>query len=316
MSKPGFGQILFCDKDSLATSPVNPLAMGFKAESKLNITPFKGIKESGGAEFRGMKNFKFEVESLQATMQMIKAFWGWLNCNVDIQIVSEKQSAAGAVDVWKFIGNYYAGLDFEVMLSNDKRSFKAIVERAMYQSQALTFIDGADSETAVTVAALTDAKGRDESLVRRPSFLALDAPSGTPIYSSLRDLPERSLSIKTKGTKVGDNTTEVDFLTFELTIKSKNASIAKLVTQMNRNQGSALIWKESNLSTFYDLFDFAPNTLLQSDEFENTDSERTITQKFTRDVNIYDVSWLFGAANGGDAADTTGVKGGTMKIGY
>jgi hypothetical protein len=162
---------------------------------------------------------------------------------------------------------------------------------------------------------LTNTAGEDTSLVRAPYFLALEAPKATSLFST-KDILDRSLSIKTKGKKSIDNTDIVDYLTFILKIKARDAAVAKMITQRNRDMGATVLWKEGNAGSFYDTFDFAANTLIQTEEIEVSDDDRFIELTFQRDVDVYDVQFLFGAANGGDVADTKGAKGGTMKIGY
>lgn len=54
----------------------------------------------------------------------------------------------------------------------------------------------------------------------------------------------------------------------------------------------------------------------KTDEMVINDEERTLKIVLEGRIPIYSVTFLYGTSNGGDAADTKGTTGGTVKFGY
>ncbi|MDD4291993.1 MAG: hypothetical protein PHX51_07160 [Clostridia bacterium] len=313
-SRAGLKQIGFCDAGTLATTKTNPLAIGLRNAASMEITNFKQIKDYLERNFRNMKNFKVDAESLQPTIQMLKLMISWLNLGCDAQVITRPQASGGAGDVYKFIGDNKAGLDFEYLINADKRSMKATLELAMEYVLAQTFIDSADSETAVVLTDITG-EGADFTRFKSPYFVSFESPKTTALFSKA-DLVERSLTIKTKNKKDLYNKSIVDFLTVELMIKARDASVAKQIVAMGKDQSPSVYVKEMNTGAYYDAFDFAAGVLTLEEEYKDGDDDRTLQYKFTGNIHIYDITFELGDTHGGAVSDTIGSTGGTMKAGY
>lgn len=316
ISKAGLKQIVACDYGTLATTPVNPIAMGIRQAAAMKRSHYKPLKDYLEGQWRNMMNFNIQAESMQATMHMLKKMIDWLNGNVDLQVITVPQAVGGAGDCYKFNAGNNMGLDFEVMFNSDKRTIKPTFEIALPWETGKTLVDGADSDTPVTFAEITHPRGEDEALLRRPFFLAFEAPKATSILTR-NELVSRSYSIKTKGKKSDENNLSiVDYLTFEITLKFRNASVAEQVAILAKDQSPSLYIKEGNDGAFYDAWDFNSGVLTLNDEYDDADDDRAITLKFQRNVFLYDIAFQFGATYGGDVSDTIGEKGGTMRVGY
>ncbi|MFO7446210.1 MAG: hypothetical protein R6W90_07570 [Ignavibacteriaceae bacterium] len=312
-SRPGIKQLVLCDAGTLLTTPVNPIAAGLRNAASIKRTAYKPVKDYLNRSFRNKVNFNIQAESLQPTMLMRKKAIDWLNQNVDVQVVTVPQASGGTGDVYQFTGNNVMGLDFEDVISGDKRSMKLTLERAMEYDAAKTFIDAVDSAAAVPFSGITG-RGEDLTKFRSPYFLAFESPAAATVLTKA-EIAERSYTIKTKNKKSEeDNTSIVDYLSFEVMMKFRNASVAKQVEVMSKDNAPSLLIKENNRGLFYDAFNFAPGVLTLEDEFDDTDDDRGLTLKFTGDVHVYDISFQFGTAYGGDETDG-GTKGGTMNIG-
>lgn len=316
ISKTGLKQLVLCDGGTLLTTPVNPTAMGIRGPAFLKHGNYKPIKDYLQRTWRNKINFRVEAETYQPTMLTLKNMISWLNGNCDAQIMTNKQSAtANSEDVFQFgtVASTNLGLEFELMFNADKRSIKAILEGALNRATAQTLIDAADSVSPVNFSGISGA-GDSEVFLRRPAFVAFEAPKATGIV--VRDeIVERSYSIKTKGKKsVETNMLIVDYLTFEITMKFRNASVANQIEIMAKDNAPSLYIKEQNNLSFYDAWDFAAGVITLDPETEITDEDRVQTLKFMADVPLYDISFSFGASYGGDA-DDGGTKGGTMVIG-
>lgn len=316
ISKAGLKQVVACNKGTLATTPVDPIAMGIRKGATMKRSHYKPLKDYLDGQFRNMMNFNIQLESMQATMFMLKKMLDWVDGNMDLQVITNPQAAGGTGDVYKFNSGNEMGLDFEYVINSDGRTIKPTFEIALPWTTGQTLVDSADSTTPITFPTITHPRGEDEALLRKPFFVSFEAPTGTPVLTR-NEIVSRSYSIKTKTKKLEEsNMTTVDYLIFELMLKFRNASVAKQVEILSKDQMPTIKLREQNNAAFYDEWQFNNGVLTLNDEFDDSDEDRAITLKFQRNVFIYDISFLFGATYGGDAADTTGIKGGTMKVGF
>jgi len=311
MERTGLKQIVMCNAGTMLTTPVSPLAIGLRNAATMERTPHAEITDYRGRKLRNMTSFKIDAESLQATMQFLKALIGWTNLNCDSQIITRE-----ANEVYQFASVNKLGLDFEYLATHDKVSLKAILEGAFPYAQSRDIINSAKTNTAVSFTGITG-EGADFTKYNAPYFTTIEAPQSTALFSSLLQLSEISLSIKSKNKKSLYNSSMVDYVTFEIKVSSYDSGITKQLEIIDKDVSPSIkIKKQNSTSSLYDMFDFAAGVLTLHDEHKNTDEERTLPIVFSGDVPVNDISFLFGASNGGDAADTVGAKGGTMKIGY
>jgi hypothetical protein len=175
----------------------------------------------------------------------------------------------------------------------------------------------ADSNTAATVASITNAEGNNIAFYKPPR-LAVLTWGGSDLITSLRDLISYSFVIKTVADKDMYNSDLVYKLDVNLELTTRDASVQKMVDALNSGRASSLILKQYNdtAGTLYDAFDFAAGSIIRMDESSIGDKQRQIKITLHREVAITDLTFEFGTGKGGDAADTIGEKGGTCKIGY
>lgn len=309
----GLKQIVLCDKGTLNTTPVDPIALGIRKDAVLTINHFKQVEDYRKRKFRNYLNFKLEGETLQPTIFMFKKLLDWLNGNVDLQVITQNQSTS-AKDVFKFNAGKELGIDFDWTYNQEGRSCKITFERAFPYADAVTFIDSADSNTAITFSGITD-DGTDLTLYRGSSPDKFEKPADTSLGSTSL-ITVRSLNIKSENKKSIDNMSIVDNLMITLEMTGREAAIADFVMRLNKQQLDSVVFQEKNTGTFYDKFDFNALVLSQTDEFVINDEERTLKIVLEGRVPIYAVSFLYGTNNGGNVADTKGTTGGTIKFGY
>jgi len=316
-SAAGLKQIVMCDKGTLdAVSPnvpVDPIALGIRKDAVLTINHYKQVEDYRKRKFRNYLNFKLEGETLQPTVFLFKKLIGWLNGNVDLQVVTQNQSTS-AKDVFKFNAGKELGIDFDWTYNQEGRSCKITFERAFPYEDAVIFIDAADSTTAVTFTNITD-DGTDLTLYRGSSPDKFEKPASISLGGT-NLITVRSLNIKTENKKSIDNMSLIDNLMITLEMTGREAAIADFVTRLNKQQLESVVFQEKNSGSYYDKFDFNSLVLSQTDEFVINDEERTLKIVLEGRVPIYAVTFLYGTANGGDAADTKGTTGGTIKFGY
>ncbi|AFH47790.1 Hypothetical protein IALB_0076 [Ignavibacterium album JCM 16511] len=309
----GLKQIVMCNKGTLATTPVDPIALGIRKDAVLSINHFKQVEDYRKRKLRNYLNFKLEGETMQPTVFLFKKLLDWINGNFDLQVVTQNQSSS-AKDVWKFNAGKELGLDFDWTYNQDGRSCKISFERAFPYNDAVTFIDAADSTTAVSFAGITD-DGTDLTIYRGASPDKFEKPAASSL-GSFNLVTVRSLNIKTENKKSIDNMSIVDNLMITLEMTGREASISDFVTRLNKGMLDEVIFQEKNSGTYYDKFMFNTNVLSQTDEMVINDDERTLKIVLEGRVPIYSVSFLYGTGNGGDATDTKGTTGGTVKFGY
>jgi hypothetical protein len=307
-----------CDGGTLATTPVDPIAIGVRNGASHKWAPYRSVKDYRNGVLPNMYQHTVEAETLQHTMQLMqKAFLKWLNLKGDVQVTTVPVDPTDSTtdDVLKFIGDNAIGLSAEFKYTEEKRSGIITMKRALSAAAHLALMDAMDSESAVAVAALPG-RGEDVSLYRPYNLLAIEAPKGTAIIPNA-DIDSMSLSIKSIGKEVKlqgyDLVSKVN-ATLELTLL--DASAAKIVEILNKGYSPSMFMKFANSSTFYDAFDFAAGSLILKGEYTNDDSQRILKLTASRDFDLWELAFNFGATYGGDAADTKGLKGGTLKIGY
>lgn len=315
----GIKSLIMCDGGTLATTPVDAIAVGLRNAASHKFNNYRPVKDYRNAEFPNMYQHIVEAETLQPTMQLMqKVFTKWPNLKGDVQLVTVPQDPADSTsdDVLKFIGANAIGISGEFKYTDEKRSAILTMKRALSAAAHQALIDAMDSDTAVAVTGITN-RGEDTSLFRPFNLLALEAPKATALLADNADIDSMSLSIKSLGTEVKlqgyDLVSKVN-VTFEVNIL--NASAAKIVELLGKGVSPSVLVKFANSSTFYDAFDFAAGALVLKMDYDNNDSSRILKLTAQRDFDLWELAFSFGATFGGDAADTKGIKGGTLKIGY
>lgn len=315
ISKAGLKQIVACDKGTLATTPVDPIAMGIRKSAVMKRSHYKPLKDYLDGQFRNMMNFNIQNETMQATMFMLSKMIEWVDGNMDLQVLTVPQASGGGGDCYKFNAGNEVGLDFEYMINSDGRTIKPTFEVALPWATGQALVDAADSATPAAFSTILHPRGEDEALLRKPFFVSFEAPAATSVLTR-NEIVSRSYSIKTKSKKLEEsNMTTVDYLIFELMLKFRNASVANQIVMLNKDQMPSITLREQNNGAFYDEWQFDAGVLTLNDEFEDSDEDRAITLKFQRNIFLYDIAFEFGAAYGGDVTDG-GTKGGTMMVGF
>jgi hypothetical protein len=314
-SRAGIQRIALCDLGTLATTPENAEFFGLGGEKKVVITPFKPTDIYPEKKGRNMENHQVTGESEQATMKMLKNMIKFLNFNCDTEVVTVKQAAAGNPDVFKYAGNDCMGLMFKYESNRDKQTLTPTLDRAFDYEDSKTLKDAADSATAATFTGVTDIGGRDFALRSSPNKLILQS-GGSDIFTPM-GINSRSLIIETiEASRNQYNAPMVDLLKFTIEIIANEASVSKIISLMNKNISTNILWKETTTGLLYRAFDFNTNVLTQTEEEPIGSKERNIKLVYTGAEWIFNIGFEFGTGKGGSAEDTVGTTGGTMKIGY
>jgi hypothetical protein len=316
ISTPGIKSILKCDAGTLETTPTNPVYAGFRNEAKLTFVPYKAPKDYLNRQFRNMLQATLEYETMQSTMLALKANFGYLNLNMDAQLMTAKQSiTSGSEDVFKFAqAGLLLGLGFEYSINADKRTIKETLKGAGDYDTVKTIINASSTNTAVTISGITQPGGENTTKTRRFRLMTAESPSATVLFNA-KELTSFTFSLKTKDNENLFGQTLVDRIEVKFEVIGKDGSITKIMERLNKNINESLLLKFGNNSSFCDSFDFNSGVLHVIEEPEISDTDRNLKLTLGGDVSIYEFDFLFGADKGGGAADN-GADGGTCKVGY
>jgi len=316
-SIPGIKSILLCDLGTLLTTPTNPFFVGIGDKAKLSFADYKTTKDAKNRQLRNMILASLSCASMQPTLKMLNAMWSFINLNMDVQVVTDKQSSAsGSEDVFQFIaGNSFnLGLGFEYSVDMEKRQLKVDAKGAADGSVVRTLIDSADSATAVTVSGVIHPGGEDWDKQRSVNLSALERPISTDL-AELGELEDIKLTIKanTKDNIYGQPIVSSFTNTVEATIR--NASVANLVAQLAKTADNSVLIKYLNSGSYYDAFQFAAGVLAPKEVIEIGDDNRNVKITLEGDVRPFEYTLNAGSSYGGADSDG-GLNGGTLVVGY
>jgi hypothetical protein len=246
------------------------------------------------------------AETLQPSMCLFKSLTTWLEGNNDAQIITRPQSGtSGSEDVLTFDNGKNLGIEFKYIINDDYRLIQVDLERAFSPAVWSAIVSGAEAATPVTITGAYDL-----TIYRLPNLNTLTIGG-----VALENVTSRQLTIETKRkAKTIDNVSLVDNLIVTAEITFENASFTKLAAIRALGVSPALVWKETNESTQYDLISVAAGKLVLLDEPRISETDREIKLTLKGSVAIEECAFTFGSGNGGTAEDTIGTTGGTLTI--
>lgn len=320
MSVYGLGEIGFCDKGTLSTSATDAFVMGFRADEGKLESNEESVSLYRAMEGRNLVNRKITgLKTHQPSMWMLKKIIQYAKEQCDIQLITVPQSgSADSEDVFPFVGNNILGVDFEFLIGNEERSLMIMPEGQIEYEDHLTFLDAADTNAIVDLGFTKE--GKDDDKYKHPWFLSIQAPNGVDLGTRF-NLKNRKCSIKPVVERLQYNIPKSHFIEFMLEVIIEDASVAEVVTIMNKAMSPSLLLKEKNNSagTEYDAFDIGAGWLTQ--KLENHiigDKQRDVKAVYKGQLPIYKVlgGFTFGDGEGGAVADAdgTGGTGGTLTI--
>lgn len=317
MSVQGLGEIALCDIGTLASTPNDAVAMGIRSKAKL-IAADAPVELYRGQEGRNLVGRRIDdLETNQPTMFMLKKVIEWSRDHCDIQALSLPQSiVAGSEDVFKFIGNNRLGIDFEYMITQDKRTLKIMPRGQIEYEDHITFIDAADSDSAVDLGFSNE--GRDKAKYKHPWFLAVESPKATDLFTRF-NYKSREFMIKSVSEALAYDIPKAHYVEFTGSFVIEDASISEVVAIMNKDNSPSFLLKEKNnaAGTLYEAFDIAAGFLtMKVDPLTLGDDQRDVTVKFKGEIPLNKVlnGFAFGDGKGGETVDTIGTTGGTIAI--
>lgn len=306
----GFSQIAFMAAGSMASTPVDVIAMGITSNENCKTTRFKGIKiDALDQELPNMENLLLAASTPQMSLYMFTKLLSYRKGNCDIQIITREGK------VFKFpAATYPLGIKPKLEITDDSRLITVEIEGA-FPTSIWTAIQTAALTAEAVDLSLTPLSGADYSKQKLVYPLATECPIGTELHSAYE---KRSLKIEPKETARVNilqtyNIANFNSLTATIDIQLDDVSLAEEIALRAKGFSPSFLFKDGNGSTTYDAFSFAANVLGMKVETEDNGSKRTANIEYKRSFPIAKMTGTYGTGNGGSAADE-GKTGGTLTI--
>jgi len=310
----GINRIILTYLGKLLTDQSGLVSVGLRKPAMLKINPFKSVKDHRNRNLRNKINFLITAESYQLGMRDVELLIEMCKNGFDAQLIAEKQtSTVDSGGIFNFAGANTKGLVFDHVMSGDDRSTKVTIEGAEDYENALTLIDGSDAVGSVLpdISALAEVgsnqKGNAKAFYKHPWYFSIESPDTTELFAK-KEIITRKFSLSAVGDKNEYNETQVDYIRLFLEILGYNATIANLVTILNKTQFPSLTVKEYNTATLYDKYVIPAEVVNFEPEFEIGDEKRNAKITFEADIPLNDFSFAYGTPNGGSAADATATQ--------
>jgi hypothetical protein len=300
----GFSSIGICKAGTLLTVPEDVILLGMTRNEDLKATGHKEIKvDRDDHDLPNMNNLLFSGETLQPSLYAFNKLVGYREGNCDIQAVSRN----GAVFQFLAASNPL-GLEPKYIINDDYRIIQVDFERAWSKEAWQAILLAASTNQAVALGT-----GRDSTKIKRPQLTAIECPSTVSVGSVIT---KRSLTIEPKR-KAKDirNISLFDRLLITAMYTLEHATFTAYYNQIGKGDLPELWWKEANSGAYYDQLKFAADVLAQKPEYNNTGTKTELNVTHKGAAVIEDMVLETGAGKG-DAANGTGVAGGTLKFGY
>lgn len=308
----GINQIVLCKRGTLATlEPPNIIAVGLRKPAELTFEPLHTTTDYRERETRNFLNANVKAETLQPTLQMIKDIVdaGIPDGGMDCEVLAVPQTTGVSGGCFQFRDDgvttpeQYIGVDFEWKVTKEMRSIEFDCNVALPYTQMKSLIDAADSNTPGTFG-LTN-YGNDFTKQRSVDIEISDATFNGD------ELLDFSFSMKNVGDKSVYNRTKTNFFAFQVEFTFRSATIANIVTALERNISPSLTFKV-NQGAFFDRVIFNAGALALKTTPLIADKSRTVKLTYSGQVPWVNLAFSNGTTDGGNQTDYT--DGGTITV--
>lgn len=288
----GIRQAMFCKKGSFA-SPSEIIAMGLGDEASLEITeqPIKGYQDE---DLPHETNFKANFKTYQPTVTKIVnlILVHGVNGGVDAQFVGEKAFLGNVyTGVYDFSGANFLGLDFEIGLTMRSRYLQVTGEASLPNEVALMLLQSSITNTPKDLNALgLGHRGKNINDYKHPFFGSAQSPAGTLLCNG-EEIVDRSLVIKSEGSKLQYNRTKINYarVVLEITI-DKNRSW-QLIEYLTKDRKASIRLEEKNSISAVETWEFGEGVLYRKHEMPISKDDSFIKLTFEKKIPLYDFGY-------------------------
>jgi len=284
ISKSGIKVIYLTERGKLFTAPVYELRAGLRDKAELIINDsFNAAKTVRGVHLPTMIDFKLSSKTFQAGFDNLKSMLYYVSAGgCEGQIIAHPQSSdPKSGGVFNFAGDNFLGSNFKFMLSNKERSLAFDLEMATDIDEGKDIIS-----QSLTNAILEEAvSGIDKTKFIAPQFSALTFNSSNVFAKD--ELLEWSIAIDTKETeKTVYNRSKVDYVKLSITAKGSDATITNIVSKLNNNSLSQLVFTSKVSSSINDVITINPNAIAQQEDITIGDDSRNMAVKWEAEIPL------------------------------
>lgn len=288
----GIRTIYLCDYNSLLTTPVNPLVMGYRGNCEMSIEDHQEIKTVLNQTLSNMMNFKVETPSFQATLSMLKTLLGFVSSNCDAQLITVPQTVGSASSggIFNFTGNNYPGLEFEMTITPKERICKITLEFATHRDEGLTIITQALTNVPKDLSSLGTGKYGVSNVKRIPPVFVSALMNGTAICPR-DEIKDYKLVIKSKDSgKMAYNRANVSYVSALFEITGADATVNNIYNKYLIAKESSLVLTQKYDSSNDDVFTFNAGVLGRKEKSIIGDDKGELTLTFEADIPLPDIS--------------------------
>lgn len=293
-----------------AGSPASPYGAGIKTDGQFSIKTVKDGTDDRNRNLRNLMQFAASFKSFQITLEDLYMFFS-VYCadhGVDAQVVFKEKNVGGYYKAWNFHDTglddtYFAGIEFDFLLSDAERSVKIDLGCAVEYAYGKQLVDLL--QVAQIHSWLLDtnnglgSKGIKFSKQIAPYFLSIENPSGTALLSK-PDLKSRRLNIKTAGNTTAYERRVNDWIEVEFEVVTHDVTDINIWRVVNKAQEGSMKLIESVSATKTEQYIFPEGALTFKPEIVRGDD--------TSEVKILAAGKFPPSAISADYSDTNNVK--------
>lgn len=293
MAVKGIRQILFCSKGQLLqVSPNNACSPGLSSEAKLVFEDVPVVDYREG-DLPDKVKHTINARSHQVPFLLLYRFMtDFIFNGVDVQAVGEKESATPTYGgIFNYTGSKrFMGFDFEYVSSSKEKYCDLTFECSMDYIEHNTLLQDALTATPINLSTLSlGNRGVNPDIYRNPNFHSMASPIATTFVNGY-EIIDRKLTIKTVGSKLEYDRSDVNWINVNLEITINRATAWDLVQHFTKSRYAAVQMVDKIGLNNYENFTFNEGSLWRKHMVEIGKDKRDIKFTFNRNITPYDIS--------------------------
>lgn len=290
----GIRQAVFCQKGKL-NAPVYPIAMGLGDDCSLEM-PEQTIKGYQDEDLPNEMNFKANFKTYQPTVGKMAGLFHiyGIEGGADAQFVGEKYFTNTYSGIYNFDGSNFMGIDFEIVQSMKARYMQITGEVSLPIETGLVLQQSAIVNTPIDLFALgLGHRGKNILEYKHPSFGSIQSPTGTLLCNGA-EIADRTLTLKSEGTKLQFNRTRVSWVRVTLEITIDRSKSWQLVEYLVKNRNAEIILEEKDSLSTTQTWVFGEGVLYRKHEMSISKDDAFIKLSYEKKLPLFDFAFDIG----------------------
>lgn len=292
----GIRQDLFCQKNTLLTTPAQGMGSGFMQDAILKFDD-EGVEEYRGGMLPHKVAHSYERKTYQSTLTALQiVMLVYALEGVDLQVVANKLTGGVYGGVYNYTGaNRFMGVDFEFVMASKERYLKLMAKQLLDVDEHLALMQ--DSITAVPLNLNTlglGHRGVVEANYRKSNLSAVISPAATVFVDNDRRIDHR-ISFASVSTPLEDGRPDISHVAVTVELTINKAYSWELCEYLVNSKYAYLELQEKVSPTVTEKYIFNAGSLIRTASFELGKDKRL--QKFIFRRNIQLTDFVFDIAN-------------------